>query len=207
VEWTEVSDGSATVFDNASVGDVIAAGDRLIAVGASPGGAFVPTAAVWVSTDGMTWQLTTPTGAGFEGAEMTAVAATSSGLAAVGACPFEVALMCAWSSPDGLAWTPEASPTGDVPREFGYLTPSDLTAVGDDLYAVGVDFDAARAEAEQSLPALWRRLAGGVWERVDVETVGVVPFARTEVDGTAVGFWPGAGWPISTPVRVLVPAE
>lgn len=46
-----------------------------------------------------------------------------------------------------------------------------------------------------------------MWERVDAETVGVVPFARTAVGGAVVGFWPGRGWPSGAEVRVLTPVE
>lgn len=205
--WTQVTDGSAQVFDNAGIADVVIAGDRLIAVGASPSGQFVPTAAVWVSTDGVAWQLVTPTGAGFEGAAMTAVTSSSSGFAVVGACSFESGLMCAWSSPDGVTWTPEASPTGEVAAEFGYLVATDLTAAGDDLYAVGYEFDASRAEGEQTIPALWRRVSGRAWERVDVADVGVVPFTQTEAGGVGVGFWPGRSWPLADEVRVLTPVD
>lgn len=205
--WTRVTDGSAAVFDNADVAQVIASGDGLVAVGASPGGAFVPTAAAWVSSDGLTWQLTTPTGAGFEGAAMTAVAATSSGLAAVGACPFEVALMCAWSSPDGRTWTPDASPAEQVNVGVAFLAPTAVTLVGADLYAAGDDYDASRPEAEQTIAAVWRKVAGGAWERVDVEATGAVPFFITELGDSTVGFWPPVNWVDAGPVQVLTPAD
>lgn len=205
--WSEVTDGSAAVFDNAGVAQVIATGDGLVAVGSSPGGEFVPTAAAWVSSDGLAWELVTPAGPGFEGAAMTAVAWDGTGYTAVGKCSFESGLMCAWSSPDGRVWTPDASPDEQVNAGVAYLQPTALTLVGADLYAAGFDFDASRPEAEQTLAALWRKVAGGAWERVDAETVGVVPFARTEVGVVVVGFWPGRGWPSGAEVRVLTPVE
>jgi hypothetical protein len=203
-EWTQVTDGSATVFDNATVAGVIGTADGLLAVGASPGGSFVPTAAAWVSSDGLTWELVTPAGEGFEGAFMTAVTSRGNGYAAVGRYSFGTGLMCAWSSPDGRTWTPEAP--ADPVDSGVYLAPMVVAFVGDDLYAAGQDVDMSRAEGEQVVSALWRRVAGGPWERLDAEAVGAVPFAQTEVGGVVVGFWPGYGWPAQVPVQVLTPA-
>src|SRR5690606_31820736 len=85
-------------------------GDGLLAVGSSPGGEYVPTAAAWTSADGMTWRRVTPTGDGFEGCSAAAVTATPQGFTAVGGCLFTSRPMAAWSSPDGISWTPDQTP-------------------------------------------------------------------------------------------------
>ena len=212
VTWTEVTRDLAAVFDDASVVDVVSTGDGLLAVGnrnlgtteAERGTAI--TASAWVSTDGLTWALVTPEGPGFDGCDMGEVAVTAAGYAAIGSCPFGSMLMTAWSSPDGTTWSQDAQPAAEGEGSLASQETTAVTLVGEDLYATGQDYDPSRLE-DQSQGALWRKLPGGQWERVDVTETGVVPFLITEVDGTAVGFWPGAGWPISTPVRVLVPAE
>src|SRR5665647_358597 len=212
VTWTEATRDLAAVFDDASVVDVVSTGDGLLAVGsrnlgttqAERGTAL--TASAWVSTDGLTWSLVTPEGPGFDGCVMGAVAVTAGGYAAVGSCPFGSERATAWSSPDGLTWTQDAWPAGEGGSEWAAQDATAVTVVADDLYAAVDDYDPSRLE-DQSQGALWRKLPGGQWERVDVAETGVVPFLITEVDGTAVGFWPGAGWPLSTPVRVLVPAD
>ncbi len=102
--WTTGPETSAALFDSSDVADVIRGGDGLLAVGASPGGEFVPTAAVFTSADGLEWRRVTPTTSDFEDKIMTAVAATPSGYVAVGGDFFETGLMTAWTSQDGISW-------------------------------------------------------------------------------------------------------
>jgi len=201
--WTPVTDGSAAVFDNGGVADVITFGDRLVAVGAQPGGEFVPTAAAWVSADGLTWERTTATGEGFADDAMVALAAADGGLVAVGWCS-DTKQLCAWRSTDGTTWVPEAVPSEDLDPSVSYIQAGALTALGNDVYAVGSK-DVAASETFE--PRLWHRAPGGPWERIDPETVGAVPFAQVDVGGRLVGFWPGRGWPTGGAVRVLTPVE
>lgn len=200
--WTQVTDGTAAVFDNGGPADVVAFGDRLVAVGSSPGGAYVPTAAAWVSSDGLVWERTTPEGEGFADDAMVGVVAADGGLIAVGMCT-DTSQLCAWRSTDGVTWEPEEVPAEDFDSSIGFLQPGAVTTVGDDVYAVGLQY-VADTDTE---PRLWHRAPGGTWERLDPDVVGAVPFAQVEVAGRLVGFWPGQGWPSGGSVRVLTPLD
>ncbi|WP_024286643.1 hypothetical protein [Cellulomonas sp. KRMCY2] len=205
--WIKAPDSAAALFDDAGVADVVATADGLLAVGASPGGQLVPTAAAWVSADGLAWQRVTPQGAGFGDCYMIATTETASGFVAVGSCPFETGLMAVWSSPDAVSWTREESTAEQVEVGVAYLEATSVTRVGDDLYAAGLDYDASRPEGSQSVAGLWRSAAGAGWERVDEASTGAVPFCITELDGASIGFWPGAGRPGSAQVQVLTPVR
>lgn len=83
LDWTPVAHDQ-TVFGNAQLNDVIAVGDTLIAVGGvginTAGGEV---AAVWTSSDGLTWERL-PHEAVFSGPAMTGVIRYRDGLVAVG---------------------------------------------------------------------------------------------------------------------------
>jgi hypothetical protein len=84
--------------------DVIAGGPGFVAVGGGfLEGAQAPTAAIWVSDDGIRWQRAPLFGAAAVG-QVRAITAGPEGLVAVGneCCPDRSAV---WTSPDGLAWT------------------------------------------------------------------------------------------------------
>lgn len=199
--WSQVTDGSAAVFDNGFVADVTAVGGLLVAVGSSPGGAYVPTATAWTSADGLVWQRTTPDGEGFADDAMGGVVAADGGLVAVGTCT-DTNQLCAWRSVDGVTWVPEPAPVEDLDPSVSYIEAGAVAAVGDDVYAVGSAYLEAAAVGE---PRLWHRAPGGTWESLDPDVVGAVPFAQVEVAGRVVGFWPGQGWPTGGSVRVLTP--
>ena len=58
--WEQGPSDSAALFDSSSIAAVIEGGPGLIAVGSSPGGEFVPTAAAFISRDGLNWTRATP---------------------------------------------------------------------------------------------------------------------------------------------------
>ncbi|MDH3250468.1 MAG: hypothetical protein OEQ47_15975, partial [Acidimicrobiia bacterium] len=60
--WVENAHPSQSLFDSSGIDAVIEGGDGLLAAGSSPGGEFVPTAAVFTSPDGLRWRRVTPTG-------------------------------------------------------------------------------------------------------------------------------------------------
>ncbi len=202
VTWQEGPAGAADLFDSAEVGDVIDTKDGLIAVGASPWGQFVPTAAVWTSPDGLDWRLVTPQGAGFLDAYMHTVTETDAGYVALGGSPFGTSLMAAWTSPDGTSWNRLPSPIGDAAAEHGYMEAYAITAIDTRLYAAGLDFDAGRSVDE--LPALWASTHAPTWKRqVTPETERLVPFTIVELTDHSIGFWPPPFWPDKQPVHVL----
>lgn len=202
VTWEEAPAASAALFDSSGVGDVLATDEGLIAVGASPWGEFVPTAAVWTSPDGVEWRLVTPRQAEFADAYMHTIVETEGGYIALGGSPFGTDLMAAWVSTDGTGWKRLPSPTGDTAAEHGYMEAYAITETNTGLYAAGLDFDAGRPVEE--LPALWASTDGLMWERVQVEQAGgLVPFTIVHLDDRSVGFWPPPFWVVSEAVQVF----
>ncbi|MDH4119993.1 MAG: exo-alpha-sialidase [Acidimicrobiia bacterium] len=163
-ETWELVEG-AEIFDNTDIGAVMPGGEGLIAVGASPGGEFVPTAAVFTSPDGASWRRVTPTTADFEHKIMTDVIATPHGFVAVGGDFFETGLMTAWTSPDGLSWTRSPHPDETLDPSVAQMTAHRITSLDGVLWASGEDHDASRSVS--SLSALWKSEDGGrTWQRV-----------------------------------------
>jgi hypothetical protein len=207
--WVEAPREKAAMFDSGGVAAVIATEAGLVAVGASPWGEFVPTAAVWVSDDGVDWRLVTPRGEGFHEAYMVDVVDTGHGLVAVGGSPFDTSLMAAWISADGSAWERLPSPSSDVAAEHGYMEALTITATADMFYAFGRDFDAGRS-VFQERNALWSSADGVEWMRVDLDTLeDLVPFSISGLGHTEVGFWPPPywvddDWVANEAVRVLI---
>jgi hypothetical protein len=200
--WEEVPAGSADLFGSSGVADVLAADNGLIAVGASPWGEFVPTAAAWASPDGIEWRLVTPQGEGFVDAYMHAIVETDSGYVALGGSPFGTNLMAGWMSADGANWTRLPSPTCDVAAEHGYMEAYAITETNTGLYAAGLDFDAGRSLKE--IPGLWVSSNGFSWERTDVDQAGgLIPFTIVGLGDRNIGFWPPPFWPESEPVQVF----
>jgi len=200
--WVEGPAQSAALFDSSAVGDVLVRGEGLIAVGSSPGGEFVPTAAVWTSPDGLTWRLVTPRDPGFSDAYMNTIIDTDNGYLTVGGNPFDTGLMAAWTSPDGTAWTRLPPPDEQTDPSVAYMEASALTEIEGTVYAAGTDFDSRRSEGE--VAALWESTDGITWERVDLETLpGLLPFNIVNLKESLVGFWPPP-WPIPEPVQVFI---
>lgn len=199
--WAEGPAQSATLFDSSAVGDVLVSGEGLIAVGSSPGGEFVPTAAVWTSPDGFTWHLVTPRDPGFTDAYMNTIIETDNGYFAVGGNPFDTGLMAAWASPDGTDWTRLPPPDEQTDPSVAHKEASALSEIDGTVYAAGTDFDARRSDEE--VAALWESTDGITWERVDPETLpGLIPFNVVSHTDSLVGFWPPP-WPAPEPVQVF----
>ena len=200
--WQQASASDAELFNNAAISDVITSDSGLIAVGASPWGEFVPTAAVWTSADSIDWQLVTPRGEGFEDAYMYTIAETDTGYVALGGSPSGTNLMAVWTSPNGIDWTRQPPPLGDTVAEFGFMEAYAVTRVDSRFYAAGLDFDAGRAF--ESLPAMWVSSDGTTWQRQNFDDIGgLVPFTIIDINGRSLGFWPPPSWPTLEAVRVM----
>lgn len=202
--WREGPAGSASLFDNSGLGDVLAVEERLIAVGASPWGEFVPTAAVWTSSDGLVWRLVTPPNGGFADAYMHAIINTGDEFVAVGGNPFDTGLMATWTSPDGVNWRRLPSPDEATDPNVAYMEAVAITRIKDTIYAAGTDFDARRPDGRRALAALWTSSDGTTWERVDFAALpGPIPFTIIDFKDESIGFWPPPFWPNQEPVQVF----
>lgn len=173
-----VGDDPAVVFDNGGVADVITVTGGLVAVGASPGGEFVPTAAVWTSTDSVTWQRATVEDAG--DCYVTAVTTTSSGLVAAGWCT-TTGQPALWASSDGAAWQRITAPVADLPPN-SFVEVVAVTAFDDGVVGVAGSVFVGGTGTEGA--AQWLLTDG--WQRADDTAV---PYHV--VGGT--GFWPPTG--------------
>lgn len=199
--WTEGPAESARLFDSSDVSDVLVTSGGLIAVGASPGGEFVPTAAVWTSADGLNWQKVTDAGTEFAEASMNAVIETESGFVAVGGSS-ATGLIAAWTSPEGITWHRQPGSTEHVDADVAYMTATSITEVGGALYATGYDFDARRPDASQAVAALWMSSDGATWERLLFPSTAI-PFNIVGYGSDSIGFWPPPRWGAIAPVQVL----
>jgi len=192
VTWEEGPADSAALFDSSTVSAVIEGGSGLLAVGASPGGEFVPTAAVFTSPNGLDWTRVTPRNADFDDSSMLDVMAIGTGYVAVGAAPFKTGLMTAWTSPDGIAWSlsPSPSPSEETDPAVASMAAETLTTAGGSIWAAGLDFDARRGRPE-GLPAIWSSADGVTWTRADFDQVrGTIPFVVIDTPGIRIGVWP-----------------
>lgn len=212
VTFTREPDTLADVFDNAGVSQVLALGTGLIALGASPWGEFVPTAAVWTSADGLRWELVTPAGAGFSDAYIQAVTEVGDGFLAVGADPFGTGLMAAWAgTADGRSWErlPPPDETADPESAMGRVAYQEAVAVSvvdGVVHAAGHEYDARRAPGDEDRVAQWTSADHVTFLRVDTSALdGVaVPFNVVRSGDRRVGFWPPPRWLDAEPVQVLL---
>jgi hypothetical protein len=173
--WSRVPDGP--VMADARVTDLAVAADgSLVAVGVAGDAKTAIGAIVWRSTDGRRWSRTGDAAA-LDGALMSAVTVTPSGLVAVG---YDLASTRAvvWRSPDGTSWTPV--PDAPALGNFGLKiemhdvawTPAGLVAGGH--YLFGTQFPAA---------AVWTSADGLAWTRVP----DVAAFSQGKVQGVTAG--------------------
>jgi hypothetical protein len=191
VNWAELEGSSGSLFDNGGVAEVIEGGDGLLAVGSVPGGEFVPTAAIFTSPDGLRWRRVTPRGdSNFDDKTINDVSSIGDRFVAVGGDFFQTGLMTAWSSPDGLEWTPFPSPPETTDPSVAYMEGRVVTGYGGRVWVSGLDFDARRPEPA-GIAALWRSIDGDAWERLAVEDLDTnVPFEIFSSPDLRIGVWP-----------------
>lgn len=201
--WEVVDDARARVFDNGGIASVTPRSDgSLLAVGSSPGGEYMPTAAMWVSDDGLTWTLTSPRGEGFADCAATDVTAVPGGYTAVGTC-WEAGLtrLAVWSSADGATWSSLVVPLDSAEATPGSVTEATVARVGDTTYVLGARY---MADADETVGALWGTEPDGTWVAVPAADVVPVPFHPVELGGRRVGFWYPPPYSSDGDVRVLV---
>jgi len=162
MNWTRVPHDEA-IFggsDDQEIGGAAVAGPGLIAVGYD-GSTGDGDAAVWTSTDGMSWTRVAPTGTTFGGTDtqaMESVVAIGGGSVAVGydysGGDGDVAV---WTSPDGIRVPHDEAIFGGA----GHQTMRDVTMAGVRLVAVGSDGSGGDGDA-----AVWTSPDGETWTRV-----------------------------------------
>jgi hypothetical protein len=205
--WVENAHPSQSLFDSSGIAAVIEGGDGLLAAGASPGGEFVPTAAVFTSTDGLRWRRVTPTGGpDYDDKVIEDIAHIGDRFIAVGGDFFETGLMTAWVSPDGLQWRRVPNPPETTDPSVAHMTGQAITVADGYIWVSGRDFDARRSEP-QSLPALWRSTDGEAWERIPLDDLEInVPFEITSSPDLRLAVWPPPSSLIDEPI-VLYAAD
>jgi hypothetical protein len=189
--WVENAHPSQSLFDSSGISAVIEGGDGLLAVGSSPGGEFVPTAAVFTSPDGLRWRRVTPRGdADFDDKVINDVMRIGDRYVAVGGDFFQTGLMTSWSSPDGLEWRRLPHPPETTDPSVAQMTAQAVTVADGYIWVSGQDFDARRSEP-QAAPALWRSRDGEAWERMSIEDLDAnVPFEILSTPDLRFGVWP-----------------
>jgi hypothetical protein len=185
--WTETA---LPAFDSSTISVVVPGGDGLLAAGASPGGEFVPTAAVFTSEDGLEWRRVTPSDSDYTDKTISDLRWANGMFVAVGGDVFKNGLMTAWTSTDGIAWTRSPHPDETTDPSVAQMTGLRVTAFDGSLWAAGMDFDARRPEP-QSHPALWRSDDGVEWVRVDLDSLETpIPFEILSAPDVRIGVWP-----------------
>jgi hypothetical protein len=173
-------DNPAVVFDNANLARIVEHDGVLVAVGASPGGEFVPTAAAWTSTDTLTW-----TPAVVEGADecyLVDVAGYGSGLIGAGWCS-STGNPAVWTSSDGRSWQQAVAPQVDLDPATAYASVTGITTAGDRVAIGGSMFDAAVGDSSWTQ---WIGSPDAGWERADALAV---PYHQA----SGLAFWPTRG--------------
>lgn len=201
--WIENAHPSQSLFDSSGIAAVIEGGDGLLAAGASPGGEFVPTAAVFTSPDGLRWRRVTPTGGpDFDDKAIEDVARIGDRYIAVGGDFFETGLMTAWVSPDGFEWRRLPHPPDTTDPSVAHMTGQAITVADGYVWVAGRDYDARRSEP-QGIPALWRSVDGEAWARVPLEDLEInLPFEIASSPNLRIGVWPPPSGLIDEPVTL-----
>jgi hypothetical protein len=184
---------------------VTVGGPGLVAVGSDGFGAletYLRTrpwgrhAAVWTSTDGITWSRVPHDESVFGGGGMRSVVAGGPGLVAVGVGDTSVAAV--WTSVDGITWSrvphDEAVFGGEGNQEM-----NSVTAGGPGLVAVGVGGTPASGRLYSrgaGAAAVWTSVDGLTWSRVPHDEAVFGPASNQEMNSVTAG-GPGlvaVGW-------------
>lgn len=183
--WTPIE---LPVAPPAMLSGVVAGADRFVAVGAAYEG-NTPTALVWTSTDGTTWEvLHGPDG--FEGVDLQQVAWDGSSYLAVGyrnyespdGPQFSSAQPETWLSTDGLTWEP-GGPIGPDVAGGEVANPGRPVPGGPGWVATGSIWSLAD---NQQRPAAFTSRDGAQWTTVELEGTGSGSIGQLVVmpDGT-----------------------
>lgn len=178
VRWSSVADPSP--FAGSQVDSVVGSAGGFVAVGFAVGADGASEAVSWYSADGASWRRS-PASTALRETAMTGVTAVRSGYLAVG-LRTAPQVGAAWTSPDGLRWTPVASGA-----EMAGERLNAVAARGDLVVAVGQDAAGGVAWSSSDGGHSWARasVAGAPSARISGVTAGPRGFV-------AVGFAVGA---------------
>jgi hypothetical protein len=161
IEWQPVPDEPGA-FDAAEVRAIARVGDGYVATGVTGSVQAVTGSVAWTSPDGVTWtRVDAP--ALRAGRAIALAAAPAGGLEAVGSDRTEDEAL-AWVSPDGVSWT--LAPSEESRQYYGKIRMTDVTAVGDELVAVGNYVGVQRGTA-----TAWVSRDGLHWEKAHVAPI------------------------------------
>ncbi len=194
--WTEEKRAAAELFDSSVLTQVEPGGDGLLAIGQSPGGEFVPTAAVFTSADGATWRRLTPSDTTFnDQVVMDIETLPEGGFLAVGGDFFRTGLMSSWISADGFDWSALPQPPNPaIDPSVSYETASDVTATDRGFLAAGTEYDARRDQADAAQSAFWESTDGETWTRLRFDgPVPITPFLLGASESVRLAAWPPRG--------------
>jgi hypothetical protein len=161
VSWQPVADDH-NAFADAEVRAIARLGDGYVATGVTGSVQEITGSVAWTSPDGVTWtRVDTP--ALRSGRAIALAAAPWGGLVAVGSDRTEDEAL-AWVSPDGRSWT--QAPSEESRQYHGKIRMTDVTAVGDELVAVGNYVGLQRGTA-----TAWVSRDGLRWEKAHVAPI------------------------------------
>lgn len=178
--WTPVE---LPVTPPAILNSVVAGADRFVAVGATYED-NTPTALVWTSTDGTTWEpVDGPVG--FEGTDLQQVAWDGTTFLALGTRNYESpdgpqfssAQPETWLSTDGLTWEP-GGPLGPDVADREVANPGRLVPAGPGWVATGSIWSLTD---NQQRPAIFTSRDGARWTTVELEGTGSGSIGRLVV--------------------------
>ena len=161
LDWEPVPDQPAA--SETQLTNVVWTGSRFVAAGVLASGE-----AVFVdSTDGMTWNLQLPLGAG---AEIHGLAATSTGVVAVGDITVGSTGSDAtsWFSKDGLTWTGASGGAALAPAAGRTIRMNGVTSTGSGWLAVGEEDTACELNCDTASAVravVWTSADGLTWSR------------------------------------------
>jgi len=191
-EWERVDDPSLSLPGHQALVGVITTADGLVAVGSDDSGGDHD-AAVWVSSDGLTWTQIDHASLGGPGLQrMVGIAAAGPGLVAVGAAaaedPTEGLDAAIWVSEDGSAWERLTAPSfggaGDQAIQDIAASGTGAIAVGHEFFADTGDFDAVVWESPDGVS--WDRVADPVFGGAEWQILQAVAIANGQVLATGI---------------------
>ncbi|HEX5630415.1 MAG TPA: hypothetical protein VFY15_02020, partial [Acidimicrobiia bacterium] len=168
--WTRLDGAVFGGPDGQGINDLAVGADGMVAVGSDESNGSTD-AAVWFSTDGLSWEQVAVDALADPGPEeMLTVIPFGDGFVAAGfAIAGNEADAAVWLSPDGISWTRVHDPRF---AEVGTQRIYSLTATADGLIAGGTNYHANPFGLYNLDARVWRSPDGILWEKIDAPDFG-----------------------------------